>query len=141
MDEFKITLFESEYSECFPKYVTLAETNCNELANELSVKYKLRRDTLEDDMFNKQFKFKDYNALDGFELIKTLFKLEIIPLERVFINWYMFKQIDEFDIKDVDKYFDDIWFPSSDDIDIFDKTLDWVLTVRHDGFISYLKYT
>ena len=37
------------------------------------------------------------------------------------------------------KYFDDIWYPDSDDIDIFDQTLSWILTVLHNGDVKILQ--
>ncbi len=34
------------------------------------------------------------------------------------------------------RWFDDIWYPASDDIDLFDSTLDWILSVSHSGLID-----
>lgn len=42
-------------------------------------------------------------------------------------------------INELDKYFYDIWFPIADDIDLFDKSLSWILSIRHDGCITYIK--
>ncbi len=36
-------------------------------------------------------------------------------------------------------FFSDIWYPSLDDIEIFDLNLNWIVSVRHYGGIYYVK--
>ena len=76
----------------------------------------------------------DFNAQDkDFNLIAVLDNLEIRPQPNVFVNWYRFDKVDQIRLADLAQYFDDIWYPSSDDIDIFDEDLSWILSVSHDG--------
>ena len=61
------------------------------------------------------------------------------PAATVYINWRHFESLDEMAFVALAKYFDDIWYAGADDIDIFDDTLSWVLSVRHDGEVRALK--
>jgi hypothetical protein len=81
----------------------------------------------------------DENADDEkFNLLNTLKSLNISPNDKVFVNFYRFDEIDELPIEDVSRYFRFIWYPASDDIDIFDETLEWILSVTHSGIIRAL---
>ncbi|TDQ12029.1 hypothetical protein [Pedobacter metabolipauper] len=140
MDDFKISLFESEYKKPFPVYRILDDASCRQLVNQLSSKYNLNVLNIDEELMLKQSLYADSNATEDFRLIRVLNSIGINPLSEVFINWYRFKRIDRFDLKDLDKYFDDIWFPVSDDIDLFDASLDWILSIRHDGCITFCKY-
>ncbi|HJR70816.1 MAG TPA: hypothetical protein VKA43_12295 [Gammaproteobacteria bacterium] len=75
----------------------------------------------------------------GFDLKACLHSLGISPSDRVFINWHRFDEIDEMNVDDLSTYFASIWYPSSDDIDIFDGKYSWILSVRHDGVLSVLR--
>jgi hypothetical protein len=139
MDEFKISLFESEHKTSFPEYETLNQSECQSIATELSNRYKINISNPGVELASKQSFYDKCNALDRFDLINTLTDLGIEPNGKLFINWDRFEKIDVFDIDDVDRYFNNMWFPSSDDIDLFDDGLSWILSVRHDGCISILK--
>lgn len=140
MDDFKIELFESEYDISFPFYKSVEEAKCESFIKVISQKYNINVSNLESELMLLQSFYEDSNALDEFKLMDTLAKLEINPLINVYINWYRFKDIDELNLNDLDKYFYDIWFPSADDIDIFDENLNWILSIRHDGCITFIKH-
>ena len=76
----------------------------------------------------------------SFELLATLRKLNVLPQERAYLNFYRFDNIDEMSIFDVSADFRFIWYPQSDDIDIFDSTLTWILSVSHDGELSLVRF-
>lgn len=76
------------------------------------------------------------NDLD-FNLERTLTnQLEILP-KKVYINWHRFDAIDEMRLEDVSNYFDDIWYPSVDDICILDPSSKWALSVAHYGKVVF----
>lgn len=141
MEEFKIDLFKKEYNVTFPAFVHLTEITCANLVERISSKYFLSSDSLVDELNLKQFFLKDKYVEDDFSLIDTLNHLSINSLSKIYINWHRFNDIDQFNLIDLDKYFHDIWFPSADDIDLFDDSLDWIVSIRHDGCISYIKST
>lgn len=138
MDEFKISLFEDEYKVSFPCYKSLSDVECQNLLKFISNKYTIPIENIEKELMLKQHFYETSNALDNFSLIDALAKLQIKPLKNVFVNWDDFKSIDVFNLDDLNKYFFDIWFPSSDDIDIFDESLNWILSIRHDGCINFV---
>jgi len=138
MDEFKISLFEREHELSFPKYKTLSNIETQKLVDNLTEKYSINTSNLVLALASKQIFYDETNGLEGFELKKILANLGIKSSREIFINFYKFEKIDVLNIDDLDKYFYDIWFPSSDDIDLFDESLDWILSIRHDGCISFV---
>jgi hypothetical protein len=138
MDEFKISLFENEHKASFPQYRELTKLENQKLADEISKKYNINILNFKMDLAAKQSFYNESDSLENFKLIDALKKIGITPMKEVFINWYKFERLDVFNAVDLDKYFYDIWFPSSDDIDIFDESLKWVVSIRHDGIISYI---
>ncbi|MBY0263137.1 MAG: hypothetical protein K2Q20_12385 [Phycisphaerales bacterium] len=48
------------------------------------------------------------------------------PTEAVVTTWKIFI-----------KYWDDLWYPSSDDLTVFDSSLSWLLSVWHDGSATF----
>jgi len=77
---------------------------------------------------------------DSFDLRRVLCSIEIVPEDHVYINWYRFDKLDRMAVDDLAQYFDDVWYPSSDDIDLFDSTLSWVLSVTDEGYIRFVKF-
>jgi hypothetical protein len=66
----------------------------------------------------------------------------VVPLgrpHRVFVNWYRFDDIDSLELDDLSRHFDDIWYPSVDDIEVFDESCRWFLSVSHDGRITLIQ--
>jgi hypothetical protein len=140
MEKFKIELFEREHKIEFPHFVSQSAEECLRIVNRLSAKYKLSQiDILIDQLYSNKELLLSMNACNGFRLIETLRSLNLSSLTNVYVNWYRFDNIDKFRTDDLNKYFDDIWFPSSDDIDIFDESLDWIISIRHDGCVSLIK--
>lgn len=77
---------------------------------------------------------KEQNAQDhDFRLLSVLWALRLEPMAVLYVNWYRFDDIDRIHRDDLATYFQDIWYPSSDDIDIFDDSFDWILSVGHGG--------
>jgi len=55
------------------------------------------------------------------------------------LNWYRFDKIDELRFVDLCEKFEDIWYPSSDDLDIFDRNMNWLISIEHSGSIRVLR--
>lgn len=81
------------------------------------------------------------NAQNGIELRTLILSQDLKPEAEVFVNWHRFDDIDRVALIDLSKNFGDIWYPSSDDIEVFDASLDWFAFVRHDGAVSVLDLT
>ena len=138
MENFKIDLFVGEYNEDFPEYSHLSESDCTIIMEKLSESFSVDfSSNIAKKLDERQFFEESINAKEEFGLIDFLQKINVIPLSKIYINWYKFKDIDFVDLVDMNKYFYDIWFPSADDIDLFDKNFNWIVSIRHDGVISF----
>ena len=73
---------------------------------------------------------------DDFQFSQVLWQLRIPPPEYVFVNWYRFDDVDEIRFADLESHFTDVWYPSSDDIEVFDVSLTWLIAVSHDGSVG-----
>ena len=75
---------------------------------------------------------------DGFVLSELLNRLQFEPAN-IYINWSSFDDIDEMSTVQFSAVFHDLWYPSSDDIEIFDRSHDWVLLIRHFDVVQLLR--
>ena len=143
MEAFKIENYRAEYpNKDFPWFRSLPK---EELAEVTTKMFKLLKvsdsnDLIElvDKIINEGVYLDDFNAEnDTFSLASVLHFLEVTPLQKVFVNWYRFDDIDEMDFDSLNSYFDDIWYSGPDDIDIFDKSFSWIISISHDGAVIY----
>lgn len=146
MEMFKIEHFKREYPNAeFPEFYSLNNIELRVLQNCWFSKlgFKDRDLLILTNTLNAQsLPIPDTNAEDkGFCLSNVLFHEHIKPNEWIYLNWYRYDQIDKMKFSELEKYFDDIWYPSSDDLDIFDDSYAWILSIRHDGVLSLLKFT
>jgi len=76
------------------------------------------------------------NAMEEkFSLLELFSSQGIIPHDFVYINWYRFDVVDKMKLLDLCQYFNDIWYPGPDDIDIFDDSFQWIVSVSYNGII------
>lgn len=73
---------------------------------------------------------------ERFDLAVVFRAIGVIPQELVYINWNCFEQVDLIAFADLARWFSYIWYPASDDIEIFDQSCSWVVAVRHFGVIE-----
>ena len=145
MQEFKIEHFKKERPDnAFPEYHSLNIKELSDIQNILFSKLNLDNNNdllpIVEKTRSIATLLDDINAgEDRFGLLALLSTLNIQPDEYVYINWYRYDDVDKIKIVDLDKYFDDIWYQGSDDIDIFDKSFSWILSIRHDGVLAILK--
>ncbi len=145
MEKFKIDNFiEDHPTTPFPWYRSLSEKECFKIY-ELVAKAIKRTDKIQDPLdlvqrvADKGIHLDAYNAEDSsFSLTSVLADLKIQQPDIVFINWYRFDSVDQMKFADLDRYFDDIWYAGPDDIDLFDKTYSWILTISHEGDVFYI---
>ena len=76
---------------------------------------------------------------DDFDWNKVFNRIGIPVPNEVFINFERFNSIDVFLFKDFCKYFGDIWYPAADDIEVFDASFNWIVSVKHYGAVRYAK--
>ena len=138
MDSFKIKLYEQEYNKPFPSFKHLTIRECEvikkkfffdfQVANDLKLVNEIRRNEIYINNF-------DANNEQDFNIKKIFQHLDKDVTFKVYINWFRFDNIDQMKFNDFSTYFYDIWFPSVDDIDLFDESYSWIVSIRHDGMI------
>jgi hypothetical protein len=139
MDSFKLALFQQERRRAFPPYRSLPKEEAEHLRATLAEKLELDASTFETALAAKQV-FDQVSAVEErFDLLSTLARLRIRPAPDLFINWHQFERVDSLKALDLDRYFEDIWFPAADDIDLFDQQAEWIVSIRHDGAVSFVR--
>ncbi len=145
MDKFKIENFTKDKPEgSFPECRSLSREEAFVLRRALGRKMNIPESasTLN---FTKEIRKKccvinGVNSKDErFKLQRFLREIRVNPLTVIYINWYRYDDIDEIRVDDLADHFLDIWYPSSDDIEIFDATFSWIVGVSHDGVIEVWK--
>jgi hypothetical protein len=143
MESFKIEHFKRDNpTKKFPVFSSLEPSRAKEIYDRLSDKIdsSLTPDQLAKRINEIGISIESDNAENDDFILKEVFdKIGISPQEKVFINWYHFDDVDEIRFDDLNGFFDDIWYPGSDDIDIFDETFSWILSVYHDGSIKVVR--
>ena len=142
MEDFKIELFKKEYESEFPKFKHLNIEDSRFIEDRIIEKFNIiNRKNLIDELCEKQSWIENFNVDENFELLNFLNSYSIDFDDEIYINWYKFDNIDKIKIIDLNNYFYDIWYPSADDIDLFDENLNWILTIRHDGSVSLVRFS
>ena len=139
MDQIKLENFRKEHGFEMPIIRSLPAGECLKLRENLLHKFSLNN-------IDEFFKIDKFSRLDGFNAdeenfdLKAVFgKLNIATPNKICINFNKFESIDILYFDDLSKFFSDIWYPSLDDIEIFDLNLNWIVSVRHYGRIYYVK--
>lgn len=146
MESFKIELFEKENpSRKFPSFSSLDAEGTARVRQCFSQKLNVDEGIDGKALFallSEQVEaVKGFNAnTDSFNIEEVFRHLDIVPNEIISINWQHYDDIDTMSYKDLSTYFEYIWFPGPDDIDVFDDTCGWILSINHEGYISCRKF-
>jgi hypothetical protein len=144
MQAFKITDFHREHpNEPFPGYSTLDPGACERLRSQVAAHLGLPTTTGSLTLVQRLFTMSRVLAgadaqADEFDLTAALGAVHVVPQEHVYIDWHRFDAIDRMAFADLARCFDDIWYPSSDDITLFDDTFSWVVFVHHEGTLRWV---
>ena len=140
MDQIKLENFRKEHGFKMPIIRSLSAAECLEIRENLLHKFSLQN-------IDEFFKIDKFNKFDGFSAdeenfdLKAVFrKLNIATPNEICINFNKFESIDILHFDDLSKFFSDIWYPSLDDIEIFDINLSFIFSVRHYGAIYYFTF-
>lgn len=146
MQVFKARHFQREHpSTPFPWYRSLSQAEVAAIRVRIAKALKLSSQdpgNLVRAVEEKGALVEDKNAdTDRFEISALLSELGIRLSQNVFINWNRYDDIDEMGLDDLNRYFPDIWYPGSDDIDVFDSSLEWFLSISPEGYINVVRTT
>jgi hypothetical protein len=146
MEAFKVVLFEQAHAGSFPSYRSLAPAEGQALKARVASRFGLpvlaasSATEFAAALTARQTYYPEANAQEEFALLPLFTALAITPQPELFINWAnwaTFEELDAFQTTDVAQYFSDLWYPGADDIDLFDASVDWVISIRHDGVVSF----
>lgn len=79
--------------------------------------------------------------VEGFDLLSCFARVGVMPVERVYLNWYRFDRVDEVRFDLLRRCLDDFHYPASDDLDIFDDRLTWIMMIDHEGYLAFVDLT
>ena len=137
MDQIKLENFRKEYGIKMPIIRSLSPGECLKIRENLLHKFSLND-------IDEFFKIDKFSRLDSFNADEANFDLKAVFSElgittpnEICINFNKFESIDILHFDDLSKFFSDIWYPSLDDIEIFDINLSFIFSVRHYGAIYY----
>lgn len=145
MDKLKIDNFSKTYPGVdFPRYISLDAAEAKKFRFMIAEKLKLDNcpDSLalvkKVDSLGELWKGRSAEE-KSFNISQILSASGLNKPEYVYVNWYRYDDIDKLRLNDFDRYFEDIWYPDVDDIDVFDDSVTWILSVAHSGCIKLLK--
>lgn len=141
MEAFKLVNFQHEHNTNMPIVRSIEGSECEAVCRSLFRNWHVN--TLEEFFKKEEQEFvlvDNVNAEDDDLDWNKVFNSIGIPVpNEVFINFERFNNIDVFLFKDFCKYFDDIWYPAADDIEVFDSSFNWIVSVKHYGAVHYAK--
>lgn len=141
MEAFKLVNFKHEHNTNMPIVRSIEGSECEAVCRSLFRNWHVN--TLEEFFKKEEQKFvllDNINAEDDDLDWNKVFNSIGIPVpNEVFINFERFNNVDVFLFKDFCKYFDDIWYPAADDIEVFDSSFNWIVSVKHYGAVHYAK--
>jgi len=143
VDSLKVQNFNRQNPSAeFPRFTSLAASECAQLLHAIAKRLGLDAQSEPLVVLNtlcaSARSLTSVDAEDGFNLRTLISGLGLKARAEVLVNWQRFDNIDRIALSDLSRHFDDIWYPSSDDIEIFDESLDWFVLIRHDGRVSAL---
>lgn len=144
MEKFKIRNFNKDHPDkCFPSHYARSIVDCNRISqtvqNQMGIGNLSRDQNLCFELRKKcELVDRISAADDNFNLLECLndqLKLSVGFSDQLNVVWDDFSEIDVFNAGDLAQWFDYIWYPSLDDIEVFPNSLDWILCVDHGGVL------
>ncbi|MFO1007928.1 MAG: hypothetical protein U0929_18365 [Planctomycetaceae bacterium] len=145
MERFKIDHFlKSHPGGSFPNFETLGHQDTLAIRSRLAQRLGLAPDASYRELQDRIVSFQIQGATFRQEVMNQSLTSIKIPLDielssQVLIDWSSQSNIDRLKWDDFTERFHDIWYPSSEDIDVFDESLSWIMSVSHDGVLCLVK--
>jgi hypothetical protein len=145
MDAFKIENYEPSHGDgTFVKFRSLNKAEADRVFRLLKQRMGLPEGTeaiaVAEAVRAKSVRVEGFDPTDdAFDLRAVLKSLRFDTADDVLLNWYRFDRIDELRADDLCTRFADIWYPSTDDLDVLDPDMRWLLLIEHDGRIGALR--
>ncbi|HRP09220.1 MAG TPA: hypothetical protein PLL69_12110 [Gemmatimonadales bacterium] len=143
MDDFKRQHFMSTNpGEKFPDSTPLSDAECSGIRRNIAIAVgegEASGVQLVKDISDRLVPDLSASALDGSFRVASLLRRHRLPFPcEVLINWDDFTNIDRIGLAELDEFWEYIWYPSSDDIDVIDSGYRWMVSIDHDGRVGVL---
>jgi len=138
----KIVDFQKKHGQAFPPFRHIAGTDASALEVRLLSRLGLDSSATQavqwSQLDSRLRGVAGFNANEtGFRLEKVFEQLGIHPSHAVYVAWSNEPgNIDEMPFEQLCRIFSDVWWPSADDIDLFDDSLSWFVRIDHDGNVA-----
>jgi len=131
----------------FPKFVSLDPSECQLIRGRLAAAFTLECDSENaTELWEAMCRIQPVplgrvpNATEAYSdewLVQALLEANgVLHTDPIYINWRHFDDVDRFESAvSVERSFRSIWYPASDDVDLFDDSMSWVMSVDHDGCV------
>lgn len=146
MDKGKFKNFREYHGFDLTSLISLPLKECERHKKKLYSIFKVECDK---DFFHHVMKQSIHVSIDAEQIgegenrisMKNIFfNMGITPGHSIYITWDNLNDIDIIPTEDFCQYFEDIWYPSADDIGIFDASYRWIIIVTHYGEILYYQH-
>lgn len=141
MEVFKVENYEREHGQgTFPAYRRLGSQSSQEVRRQLAGALGIAPTSSGTEVVRAVWdRSQPVEGADAenedFDLCLVLDRLGLACTDKLYLNWHHYEDVDEMCAADVTAHFTDIWYPSSDDIDIFDQNMLWVVSITHYGAV------
>lgn len=138
MEEFKKELFLEANKSVIPIY-PLLEKDKIDIERFINLKIRIRAVSFFTDLKEALVNNKSYDSLELSVDIEKVFRdLRVLEEEIAIIIWNYPGDIDKMKLKDVIKYWEDIWFsPSDEAVAIFFPTVQKIVLITHYNIVYY----
>ncbi len=143
MDQIKTLNCERE-GEVFPIYRELSALECALLRRKFIAALGLPGESADRALIDKILTLtvtlpENVEPCDRFDFEALLKRHGVNPSPEILLDWGWFDEVDEMSLKDFSEHFSDIWYPSSDDLGLFDSSMSWMLLITHYGALMLWK--
>ena len=140
MEQYKLDFFKKDHPNQLLRFVTLSAVECDKVFASFGQFYNIEPKNRNDifGIIQSEGRFVDsVNAEnENFDLRRLVQEQNIKAMPQYMnVCWDCFHSVDVFDFNDVADFFDYIWYPSADDVILFDESYEVCLMVRHDGAV------
>jgi hypothetical protein len=136
MEAYKIDNFRKTHTEPFPTYRSPTEAEAAALEEFYLQIFGTTGPTLCGLLAVVERVLELDASNEGFDLSKALPRSYARFDAEVAVKWLdTFDTVDIFHFQTLVKYFDDIWYPGTDDIEIIDLDCKWLIAVEHGGYV------
>ena len=138
MQAWKLENFATTETRPFPRYRAPTPEERGRLARfYVNVFGELRPDWQGREWQSHLLQVTSANAgAEEFDLQEFLLNIGLFHEFDVAVKWSdNMDDVDVFSLQDLCEFFDDIWYPSTDDIEIVDMNLKWMLAIDHHGYM------